>query len=49
MAALLAWGFLHEPLSLLQGIGGTVVLAGIAIASQSRLQAEKQVALKIET
>jgi len=39
MAALLAWGLLHEPLSVLQGIGGSIVLVGIAIASQSRLHA----------
>ena len=32
MAAMLAWVVLAEPLSLVQGIGGLVVLAGIAVA-----------------
>src|SRR5262249_7574544 len=36
VAALIAWGLLSEPLSLWQGSGGLIVLAGIFLASQRR-------------
>jgi drug/metabolite transporter (DMT)-like permease len=36
VAAALAWFLLSEPLSLLQGVGGAVILAGIALSSRSR-------------
>src|SRR5206468_4640461 len=49
MAALLAWGLLHEPLSVLQGIGGSIVLVGIAIASQGRRHEVPPVPLKVQT
>jgi len=34
VAAAVAWLVLNEPLSFLQALGGLVVLAGIALASQ---------------
>jgi drug/metabolite transporter (DMT)-like permease len=36
VAGLLAWLLLHEPLSSIQMTGGIIVLAGIALANQSR-------------
>ncbi|TMP99361.1 MAG: DMT family transporter [Verrucomicrobia bacterium] len=36
VAAFLAWGILAEPLGLLQGFGGSVILCGIAIAGRAK-------------